>query len=431
MATYPNIKFYRKDVAPSSPKDGYIWFDTSTKRLKIYKTNDWEDYTGVSDATYDNNKLCITKVAASGSDVETIEIDLAGLTNVEQKITAAINLLDATIRSNGTTALTVPSGKHVAVEVVEQNGILTSVSVLENDIASASELNTISSAVSDLGDAIDVLKGEGTGSIRDIAIDVLTETLVDENASEAYNELKEISAWIKQHPQEAATMNSDIKTLKANVQTLQNKTAVDSFGGKTGVITLKSDSITNGTVNFTMNDKQLTGTVYGLGSAAYTASTAYATAAQGTKADTAYQKPSDGIPASDLTSTVQTSLGKANSALQESSISKGETNGTIKVGTKEVAIKGLGALAYKDSIDCATSAQGNKADSALQSISSGNSTYLTVGEKDSNKNQSITPIIGEYGSDDKNGLATTSATATYVNTYVDTAINAIFSWVEY
>lgn len=222
-------------------------------------------------------------------------------------------------------------------------------------------------------------------------------------------------------------MNSDIATLKTNVGDLQKADSVTTFGGKTGAITLKSNSTSNGTVNFTMNNNQLTGTVYGLGTAAYTASTAYATASQGSKADSAYQKPSDGIPASDLASAVQTSLGKANSALQESSISKGETNGTIKVGTKEVAVKGLGSLAYRDSIDCATSAQGAKADSALQGIGSGNLTYLTVGTKDSNNNQSITPVIGEYGNANKNGLATTSATETYVNTYVDTAINAIFS----
>ena len=44
-----------------------------------------------------------------------------------------------------------------------------------------------------------------------------------------------------------------------------------------------------------------------------------ATAAQGAKADTAYQKPQAGIPASDMTQEVQTSLGKANTALQADS----------------------------------------------------------------------------------------------------------------
>ena len=42
----------------------------------------------------------------------------------------------------------------------------------------------------------------------------------------------------------------------------------------------------------------------------------FATAAQGAKADTAYQKPSSGIPSSDLASPILASLGKANSAVQ-------------------------------------------------------------------------------------------------------------------
>ena len=43
----------------------------------------------------------------------------------------------------------------------------------------------------------------------------------------------------------------------------------------------------------------------------------FATAAQGTKADTAYQMPTGGIPASDLAAAVQTSLGKADTAVQD------------------------------------------------------------------------------------------------------------------
>lgn len=66
-------------------------------------------------------------------------------------------------------------------------------------------------------------------------------------------------------------------------------TGVTSFGGQTGVITVDTDAATNGTVKFAMTGRELGATVVGLGSAAYTASTAYATAAQGTKADTALQ----------------------------------------------------------------------------------------------------------------------------------------------
>ena len=71
----------------------------------------------------------------------------------------------------------------------------------------------------------------------------------------------------------------------------------------------------------------------------------FATAAQGAKADTAYQKPSGGIPDTDLSSGVQTSLGKADSAVQ--SVAEGSTNGTVAVDGTDVAVHGLGTAAYK------------------------------------------------------------------------------------
>lgn len=97
---------------------------------------------------------------------------------------------------------------------------------------------------------------------------------------------------------------------------------VQSFGGQTGVITVDTTNSTNGAVKFAMSGKNLTGTVNGLKSAAYTDSSAYATAAQGTKADT---------------------------ALQKASITSGSANGTIAVGGSDVAVKGLGSAAYTDS----------------------------------------------------------------------------------
>lgn len=58
-------------------------------------------------------------------------------------ITAAINALDATVGST-----TVENGKHVAVEVVEEDGKLKSLSIVEKDIASAALLGTTSDTAS-------------------------------------------------------------------------------------------------------------------------------------------------------------------------------------------------------------------------------------------------------------------------------------------
>lgn len=115
---------------------------------------------------------------------------------------------------------------------------------------------------------------------------------------------------------------------------------VQSFGGKTGAITLKATASTNGSVNLTMSNNELRAAIVGLGSAAYTASTAYATAAQGAKAD---------------------------SALQKANIVSGSANGTISVSGTNVAVKGLGSAAY-----VATSAfdAAGSANSALTSAKS-------------------------------------------------------------
>lgn len=67
-----------------------------------------------------------------------------------------------------------------------------------------------------------------------------------------------------------------------------------------------------------------------------------------------------------LATDVQTSLGKADTALQKASITTGTTNGTISVGGNDISVYGLGSAAYTDSSAYATASQGTKADSALQ-----------------------------------------------------------------
>lgn len=67
--------------------------------------------------------------------------------------------------------------------------------------------------------------------------------------------------------------------------------------------------------------------------------------------DSKYTKPEGGIPKSDLSSEVQASRNKANTALQShQTITTGSVNGTISVGGTNVSVKGLGSLAYKSSL---------------------------------------------------------------------------------
>ena len=102
------------------------------------------------------------------------------------------------------------------------------------------------------------------------------------------------------------------------------------------------------------------------------AAAAAAQAAQST-ADGRYLKPDGGIPKTDLAQAVQTSLGKADTALQNHqtvTLESGTNNGTVKItvngtATDNVAVKGLKSAAYTESSAYATAAQGTKADNAM------------------------------------------------------------------
>lgn len=111
--------------------------------------------------------------------------------------------------------------------------------------------------------------------------------------------------------------------------------------GKKADSALQSADIVEGTTQGAIHVKGTAVKVHGLGSAAYTASSAYATSTQGGKADT---------------------------ALQKSDVASGSANGTIAVKGTDVAVKGLGTAAYTNSGAYASSAQGAKADNAATAL---------------------------------------------------------------
>lgn len=94
-----------------------------------------------------------------------------------------------------------------------------------------------------------------------------------------------------------------------------------------------------------------------------------------------YTKPEGGIPKDDLAEAVQTSLGKADSALQShQTIATGTANGTIAVAGKDVAVKGLAALAYKESLSKADVGLGNVENKALDAaVTADSDNYVTSG----------------------------------------------------
>ena len=72
-----NIKFFRKDVAPSNPQEGYIWFNSSNNTIQLYK-NAWEVYTGkINNVTYTDGKLTIVPHVGDSTI-----IDLSAVANI-------------------------------------------------------------------------------------------------------------------------------------------------------------------------------------------------------------------------------------------------------------------------------------------------------------------------------------------------------------
>ena len=113
---------------------------------------------------------------------------------------------------------------------------------------------------------------------------------------------------------------------------------------------LQESDISEGSANGTITVGSSSVAVHGLGSAAYTAATDYATAAQGALAD---------------------------SALQAADITTGSTAGTIAVDGTDVAVYGLGSAAYENTGTFATAAQGTNADNAIAAL-----TWIELGSGD-------------------------------------------------
>lgn len=112
------------------------------------------------------------------------------------------------------------------------------------------------SVVTELQGKVETLVGEDTDkSVRDIAVDVLTETLVSETATEAYDTLAEMSAWIKSHPEDAAAMNTviqknaeDITNLDTAYKAADTKVLTDAqeYTDNINFYTIKDNPIVDG-----------------------------------------------------------------------------------------------------------------------------------------------------------------------------------------
>lgn len=219
------------------------------------------------------------------------------------------------------------AGDKVKVTVASKGGKVTEVTVDESGLTGALNLKANAADVYTKGEVDTTLSGYYTKS-ETFSKNEVTQAITDEvakiindNDDASINTLEEIAAWIAAHPESVAAINKQISDLSALVGTdsvatqIDNKVAtlnytdtivigeyVSAVSESNGVISVTravlptytlAEGNTNGTVRFNGTEVK----VHGLGSAAYTEASAYATSAQGNKADAALQKIEQGIPA--------------------------------------------------------------------------------------------------------------------------------------
>lgn len=177
-----------------------------------------------------------------------------------------------------------------------------------------------------------------------------------------------------------------------------------SFGGQSGDITLATAGTNNGDVNLKMTGKALSASIVGLGSAAFTESSAYdangaAAAVLGKSTDTSTEK------------TVYGAIALANEKATPGLVDEKIT----AAGTKY-----------------ATAAQGTKADNALQSVSASGDNYITAsaGAKAGNS-QTITVSTNVQAVSSASASAKGLAEASDVKNYVDNHVSTTLAWASF
>ena len=177
-----------------------------------------------------------------------------------------------------------------------------------------------------------------------------------------------------------------------------------SFGGQSGDITLATASTENGKVNLTMTGKALSASIVGLGSAAFTESSAY-----------------------DTKGAAAAVLGKSTDASTKKTV-----YGAIALANEKATPSLVDEKITAAGNNYATAAQGTKADNALQSVSASGDDYITAsaGAKAGNS-QTITVSTNVQAVSSASASAKGLAEASDVKNYVDNHVSTTLAWASF
>ena len=177
-----------------------------------------------------------------------------------------------------------------------------------------------------------------------------------------------------------------------------------SFGGQSGDITLAAAGTEDGDVNLSMTGKALSASIVGLGSAAFTESSAY-----------------------DAKGAAAAVLGKSTDKSTEKTV-----YGAIALANEKATPGLVDEKITAAGNNYATSAQGTKADNALQSISASGDDYITAsaGAKAGNS-QTITVSTNVQAVNSASASAKGLAEASDVKNYVDNHVSTTLAWASF
>lgn len=229
-----NIKFFRKDVAPSNPQEGYIWFNSSNNTIQLYKNSAWEVYTGkINNVTYSDGKLTIVPHVGDSTTIDlgavanisdlstrlgTLETSFNTLSGEFETEKGKISTLQgemSTVKAATATMIGQLAGiedtvvAHVTAEFEKHNteretideGFESRISTLETghttlDGKIDGVQSTLQGAINTEKGRIDTLVGDGDGSVKKIAYNVLAEELLagPDGAVDNFKTLQELAA---------------------------------------------------------------------------------------------------------------------------------------------------------------------------------------------------------------------------------------------
>lgn len=389
--TIGGAKAYAADAASGAQSGAQHYTDEELKKLTGSVSSTAGEKVVVS-VNQTNGKVDTVSVTlddiASASELagvkETAEAAQTA-SEVATAITNAVNALNATVDGTST---------HVDVEVVEANGKITTVNITNKDIASAATLAEVKGKVDAFFAGADI----------------------SETADQYKDTLKELQTYLTDDAAAAAIMAGNIAANKTDVRTLATSTVNGHAIGS-----VVEDKIVAQTIVLNGSEIKLDG---------YT---------KGTSADLA------------TTDTINQALGKLEARVDAAAaggvqsvndktgaivIATGTNNGAISVGGIDVSVKGLGSAAYTASTAYATAAQGAKADSALQEITSSNTAAIEIANKSvvtpkivsNSELMALTYINQAAGT---SPLVDAAGVTYFVKTYVDNSIESALVWEEF